>query len=228
MVANDRERAPAGLPASACLSAILRVSVERARRFLAAPGKQPTPAAGDAMMRAVDAARKSKLMKKPGVPQNESARVRKLRELDILDTLPEADYDDIVRLAAYICQTPIALISMVDTDRQWFKARHGLDVSETPRDISFCAYAILGENVFIVPNATEDDRFAGNPLVEEEPEIRFYAGAPLISSEGFALGTLCVIDREASRIDPAQQAALEALARVTTSLLEMRRRHDRP
>lgn len=162
-------------------------------------------------------------MKIPGVPRNEQARVQRLRDYEILDTMPEADYDDIVHLAAYICGTPIALISLVDEHRQWFKARLGLDASETPRDISFCAYAILGEDVFVVPDATRDERFEGNPLVDEEPEIRFYAGAPLMTGDGLALGTLCVIDNEAGQLEPAQSEALEALARLTISLLESHR-----
>lgn len=162
-------------------------------------------------------------MQAPPKPPNEKARLAALRRLNILDTPPEQLYDDIVLIASLICEAPIALISFVDEDRQWFKAKVGIQSSETARDISFCAYAILGEDIFTVNDATQDDRFADNPLVENEPMIRFYSGAPLQSNHGENLGTLCVIDNEARNLTTQQEDALKALARVTVQLLERRK-----
>ena len=127
---------------------------------------------------------------KPPIPGNEEQRVAALREYRILDTLPEQAYDDITRLAAQICGTPVALITLVDADRQWFKAKFGLEERETSRDISFCAHAILESDLFEVPDTTRDLRFADNPLVMGGIRARFYAGAPLVTTDGYALGTL--------------------------------------
>ena len=159
------------------------------------------------------------------LPANEIARLEALRAYDILDTPPERACDDLVQLAAQLCGTPIALISLVDTGRQWFKARVGLDACETSRENSFCAHALLqpGE-LFVVPDATADPRFAGNPLVTGEPRVRFYAGVPLVTPEGHALGTLCVIDRVPRELSAGQQSALGRLARLAMDQFELRRK----
>ncbi len=156
-------------------------------------------------------------------PSDEDARLAALRRYGILDTAGEAGYDDIVTVAACICGVPIALISLVDESRQWFKARVGLDVDETPREVAFCAHAIAAGGFLEVSDASADPRFADNPLVTGHPMIRSYAGAPLITPDGFALGTLCVIDRVPRTLEPQQRAALEALARHVVRLFEHRR-----
>ncbi|MGB5260518.1 MAG: GAF domain-containing sensor histidine kinase [Gammaproteobacteria bacterium] len=161
-------------------------------------------------------------MKSAPLPDNEPARIRRLNELDILDTLEEQAYDDLTYLAAQICDTPIALVSLVDHDRQWFKSRHGLDASETPREVAFCAHAILGDSVFVVEDAGLDERFHDNPLATGAPHVKFYAGAPLIMNDDIKVGTLCVIANEPRLMTPAQVQALEALARQVVSQLELR------
>jgi formate hydrogenlyase transcriptional activator len=158
----------------------------------------------------------------PPKPANETQRLATLRDYGILDTTPETAFDDLTSLASYICQTPIALISFVDADRQWFKSKVGVSLSETSRDIAFCASAILQSDIFVVPDATKDERFAENPLVVSEPKIRFYAGVPLIA-DGQALGSLCVIDREPRKLSPKQLDALRALSRQVQAQLELRR-----
>ncbi|NJK74496.1 MAG: GAF domain-containing protein [Microcoleus sp. SU_5_6] len=162
-------------------------------------------------------------MTQPPLPENEAARLEALAGYEILDTPEEAEFDDLTRIAASICGTPIALISLVDADRQWFKSKVGLEASQTPREQAFCARTILQSEPFIVPNALEDDRFATNPLVTGDPNIRFYAGAPLITSDGCALGSLCVIDRTPRNLSPEQIEALQALSRQVARLIEMRR-----
>jgi diguanylate cyclase (GGDEF)-like protein len=158
------------------------------------------------------------------LPADEGARLKALEGYAILDTLPEPAYDDISRLAAHVCGTPIALVSLVDRNRQWFKARVGLDVPETPRDVAFCAHALLEpDEVLVVPDAGKDARFADNPLVTAGPKIRFYAGAPLVTSEGHPLGTLCVIDRTPRALTAEQMEALRALSRQVMAQLELRR-----
>src|SRR5260221_3207442 len=162
---------------------------------------------------------------KPAPPHpRESERLAALQAYQILDTLPEQQFDDIVTLAAAICETPIALLTLIDEERQWFKARKGLAVPETPREIAFCAHAILTDDVFEVQDATGDERFAGNPLVTGEPHIRFYAGAPMITDAGLPIGTVCVIDREPRQLSAHQKTALQALARHVVALLELRNR----
>src|ERR1035438_4117951 len=158
------------------------------------------------------------------VPENEKKRLKVLWQYEVLDPVPEEVFDDLTELAARICEAPIALISLVDEKRQWFKAKVGVSLSETSRDISFCAYAITQNDLFIVPDATQDKRFANNPMVTSEPKIRFYAGAPLITPDGHALGTLCVIDKMPRELRPDQKHALRILARHVVSQLELRRR----
>lgn len=156
------------------------------------------------------------------IPENEEDRLRKLHELGILDTLEEQAYDDLTRLAAEICNTPIALVSLVDTDRQWFKSHLGLDASETPRSVAFCAHAILDDEVLVVEDSSKDERFHDNPLATGAPHVVFYAGAPLIMSDSHKLGTLCVIGSESRSITQEQKDALKALARQVVSQFELR------
>jgi len=156
--------------------------------------------------------------------ENEKKRLNVLWQYEVLDTVPEELFDDLTELAARICEAPIALISLVDEDRQWFKSKVGTTLSETSRDVSFCAHAIKHAGLFIVPDASQDERFAQNPLVKSDPKIRFYAGAPLITPDGYALGTLCVLDTVPRELRPDQQQALAILARHVVSQLELRRR----
>lgn len=157
------------------------------------------------------------------VPLNEQDRIRELQSYSVLDTLPEQAYDDITLLASTICDSPIALISLVDSDRQWFKSVVGLDARQTDRDVAFCAHAILEPTgLFVIPDATADARFRDNPLVLSDPSIRFYAGAPLVTPTGNALGTLCVIDRVPRELTLDQQEALLALSRQVMVHLELR------
>ncbi|PIG95322.1 GAF domain-containing protein [Gloeocapsopsis sp. IPPAS B-1203] len=161
-------------------------------------------------------------MKAP-LPSNEEARLKALREYKILDTDPEQAFDDLTRLASQICETPIAVVSLVDSDRQWFKSKLGLDASETSRDVAFCAHTILQSDLFVVPDAQQDMRFSDNPLVTSGPQIRFYAGAPLLTSEDVAVGSLCAIDYVPRNLTPQQQEALEILGRQVVTQLKLRR-----
>lgn len=163
-------------------------------------------------------------MIKPARPENENARLAALHSYAILDTAPEEAFDDLVRIASAICGVPMASVSLVDRDRQWFKARLGIEDSESSRDSAFCAHAILSpDNVMVVPDAHDDIRFHDNPLVRGNPNIRFYAGAPLVDAQGQALGTLCVLDRQPREMNAHQLEALNALSRQAAKLLELRR-----
>jgi len=154
---------------------------------------------------------------------NEKARLQSLRNYKILDTDPEKAFDDLTILASSICETPVALISVIDSDRQWFKSKVGVDITETPLEVSFCAVAIQQPNLFVVPDATKDPRFASNPFVVSEPKIRFYAGAPYTSSDGHPLGTLCVVDTVPRQLTPTQEKALLALSRQVQAQFELRK-----
>ena len=150
----------------------------------------------------------------PATPVNEASRLNSLRALDILDTSPEERFDRLTRLARRMFGVPIALVSLVDEDRQWFKSCQGLSVSETPRDVSFCGHAILGDEILTIPDALLDERFRDNPLVVGDPNIRFYAGCPLKLSNGSKVGTLCLIDVQARTMDEGDRALLRDLARL--------------
>ena len=150
-------------------------------------------------------------------------RVAALRQYEIMDTRAETAFDDITRLASFICATPIALVTLLDTTRQWFKSKVGVEVSSTPIEVAFCAHAVSQEEILIVPDTMLDERFASNPLVTADPKIRFYAGAQLVTPEGVALGTLCAIDRVPRGLWPEQIEALQALARQVMQMLELRK-----
>jgi GAF domain-containing protein len=157
-------------------------------------------------------------------PDDETRRLEILQSYNVVDTAAEPAYDDIVSMASLMCATPIALVTLITEDRQWFKARMGLDMSETPRDHAFCAHAIRDPStIMVVQDATKDPRFMHNPLVVGEPGIRFYAGAPLLTPSGAALGTVCVIDRVPRQLTPAMAQGLQALARQAGELLALRR-----
>jgi two-component system cell cycle sensor histidine kinase/response regulator CckA len=163
-------------------------------------------------------------MKRAPLPPNESQRLATLREYNILDTPPEDAFDDLTLLASQICQTPMAMVSLVDEKRQWFKSKIGIDASETSRDIAFCAHTILNvKDVLEVDDACADPRFADSPLVTSGPHIRFYAGAPLVSPDGQALGALCVMDRKPHKLTPDQLNALRALGRNVVAQLDLRK-----
>lgn len=149
--------------------------------------------------------------------------MRKLRSLEILDTAPEPIFDELTELAAYICDTPVSMVSLIDKERQWFKSRFNWDTEFTERSIAFCRYTILSDDIFEVEDASGHELTNGNPLVQGEPGIRFYAGAPLLSSDGFALGTICVIDFAPKKLNDKQRQALRTLSRQVAALIEARR-----
>jgi len=157
------------------------------------------------------------------MPKNEGKRLKVLWQYDVLDTVPEEVFDDLTDLAAHICEAPVALISLVDENRQWFKAKVGTPLKETARDISFCAHAILNEELLVISDAAKDPRFRDNPLVTGPQKIRFYAGAPLVTPDGHALGTLCVLDKQPRKLRSEQLKALRVLAHHVVTQLELRR-----
>ncbi len=161
------------------------------------------------------------------IPANEAQRLEALARYDILDTEFEESYNELAEIAAYICNTPIALITLVDKDRQWFKAVVGVDVRETPRDVAFCAHAIHSPQVLVVPDATQDQRFADNPFVLQEPHVRFYAGAPLVTRDGFILGTICAVDLCPRELSQHQIRALQVLSHQVVNQMELRLSHRR-
>lgn len=163
-------------------------------------------------------------MTKPETPTNEAYRLKSLKDYSVLDTLPEEDYDNITRLASQICNTPIALISLIDEKRQWFKSHHGLSANQTPREFAFCAHAINNPNeTFRVNDSTKDERFYDNPLVTGDPNVIFYTGVPLVTPTGFAIGTICVIDNKPNSLDDTQETALKSLSNIVINLFELRK-----
>jgi signal transduction histidine kinase len=160
----------------------------------------------------------------PLIPANEKQRLKSLQEYNILDTLPEQEYDEITKIASYICNTPISLISLVDDKRQFFKSVRGLDVSETSRETSFCAHAInIPDEIMVIPDSRLDERFADNPLVTGDPHVIFYAGVPLVDPQGYALGTLCIIDNKPAKLSSIQIDLLKSLSNQVVKLFELRR-----
>lgn len=157
------------------------------------------------------------------IPDNEILRLESLHKYNVLDTMPEPAFDDIVKLAAQICDVPISLVSLIDEDRQWFKAKVGLAAEQTPRDVAFCAHAIMKSGFFVIQDALLDERFATNPLVTSDPNIRFYAGCVLGTPEGYNIGTLCIIDRKPRELNTSQYEALQALSRQVIAQLELRK-----
>ncbi|HUP12257.1 MAG TPA: PAS domain S-box protein, partial [Niastella sp.] len=163
-------------------------------------------------------------MENAPLPGKENARLLALKEYHILDTPAEAELDDLTRLASLICNTPIALITLIDEHRQWFKTNIGLKQTETARNVSFCQHAILENGIYEIPNTTENAVFANNPMVTGNPAIRFYAGAPLINSDGYALGTLCVMDTVPRQLDDKQRETLMLLSNMVIQQFELARK----
>lgn len=161
------------------------------------------------------------------IPENESERLNELKNFQILDSPEEQDYDDVVKLASAICNTPMSLVSLVDSQRQWFKARIGIDDPETNRDVAFCAHAILNDELMVVPNAIEDERFFDNPYVINNPNVRFYAGMPLVTRSGYKIGTLCVLDSQPRELTEEQKFALRTLGKQVINMMELRMKNQR-
>lgn len=160
----------------------------------------------------------------PKIAHNEAVRIKALKSFSILDTFSEKEFDEITLLASIICETPMSLISLIDGDRQWFKSKIGLDIEETSREVSFCGHAILNDGqLFTVEDSRLDERFYDNPLVTGFPNVVFYAGAPLVTSDGFSLGTLCVLDNKPKALTAMQQKAMEVLSNNIISLFELKK-----
>ena len=158
-------------------------------------------------------------MRGPRTPDDEEARLRELARFEVLDTEPEAEFDNLTRLVASLLDVPIALVSLVDETRQWFKSRHGLEAEFTSREVSFCGHVVAEGQALVVGDAFMDERFADNPLVTGEPRVRFYAGYPLRTQNGHVLGTLCAIDHEARTLEPAEAELLRSLANQTQTII---------
>jgi signal transduction histidine kinase len=161
------------------------------------------------------------------IPENEAERLNELKNLQILDSPIEQDYEDVVKLASAICNTPMSLVSLVDSQRQWFKAKIGIDDPETSRDVAFCAHAILNDELMVVPNAIEDERFFDNPYVVNNPNVRFYAGMPLVTRSGYKIGTLCVLDSQPRELTEEQKFALRTLGKQVINMMELRMKNQR-
>ncbi|MCH4822972.1 GAF domain-containing sensor histidine kinase [Gramella lutea] len=162
----------------------------------------------------------------PATPANEAERLNSLRQLDIINSMPEEAYDTITELASYICKTPIAVVNIVDSQHNWFKSKYGTEITGSPRDVSFCGHTILEpDNLLEIPDAAKDERFIGNPFVTGENPIRYYAGVPLLDNKGLPLGTLCVYDFDEHTLDEKQKKALKALAKQVELLFESRRKN---
>jgi GAF domain-containing protein len=162
-------------------------------------------------------------MKPAPLPPNEAARIKALRRYQLLNSLPEEVYDDITRIASEICGTPIALLTLVDENRQWHKAKQGIDLKEIPRENSFCAHGILEpDRIMVVPDARYDKRFFDNPLVTGDPSIVFYAGVPIVSTEGYPFGSLCIIDNRPRELSDSKLESLKALAKLVQTNFELR------
>lgn len=159
------------------------------------------------------------------LPADEEMRLQDLHSYNILDTAFEADFDELVELAGQVCNSPISLITLLDKDRQWFKAKKGMEDDSTSRDLAFCSHAILQDNVFVVEDATRDERFSGNPFVTEENGIRFYAGAPVVSPTGYKMGTICIIDRQPRTLSAEEDRALQLISRQVTKLIELKKKN---
>lgn len=159
------------------------------------------------------------------LPADEEMRLQDLHSYNILDTAFEADFDELVELAGQVCNSPISLITLLDKDRQWFKAKKGMEDDSTSRDVAFCSHAILQDNVFVVEDATRDERFSGNPFVTEENGIRFYAGAPVVSPTGYKMGTICIIDRQPRTLSAEEDRALQLISRQVTKLIELKKKN---